>query len=240
MKTSFYFVLWILVYPILDLVGISADNSFIVALLLIWLISYLLNRQLRPIIYYNQALYVGGILRMAERGNLEGLRKKIRNQVLISAITATYMAIMTAVLIIQVIESQNYDIIPLIIFGLITVAEIWRLKKALQALHQNDIDNTLVMGFNIRPDNAFADAPLPPRPRRYSAYLAVSTIFAVLSALLGLAGIIIGILFSFKITSTPLQGMYVSIYYLYGGLALYFGIYDTINTLSAQKHNIAG
>lgn len=158
MKTSFYFVLWILVYPILDLVGISADNSFIVALLLIWLISNLLNRQLRPIIYYNQALYVGGILRMAERGNLEGLRKKIRNQVLISAITATYMAIMTAVLIIQVIESQNYDIIPLIIFGLITVAEIWRLKKALQALHQNDIDNTLVMGFNIRPDNAFADA----------------------------------------------------------------------------------
>lgn len=240
MKTSFYFVLWILVYPILDLVGISADNSFIVALLLIWLISYLLNRQLRPIIYYNQALYVGGILRMAERGNLEGLRKKIRNQVLISAITATYMAIMTAVLIIQVIESQNYDIIPLIIFGLITVAEIWRLKKALQALHQNDIDNTLVMGFNIRPDNAFADAPLPPRPRRYSAYLAVSTIFAVLSALLGLAGIIIGILFSFKITSTPLQGMYVSIYYLYGGLALYFGIHDTINTLSAQKHHIAG
>lgn len=46
MKTSFYFVLWILIYPILGLFNntVINDNAFIVALAVVWGFSWLLNR----------------------------------------------------------------------------------------------------------------------------------------------------------------------------------------------------
>ncbi len=46
MKTSFYFVLWILVYPILGLLNNSFinENTFVLALALVWGLSWLLNQ----------------------------------------------------------------------------------------------------------------------------------------------------------------------------------------------------
>ena len=63
MKTSFYFVLWILIYPILGLLNNSFidNNAFIVALAVVWGVSWLLNRIMPNTLTYERALNVAPI-----------------------------------------------------------------------------------------------------------------------------------------------------------------------------------
>lgn len=58
MKTSFYFVIWILIYPLLGLLNIDFinNNSFIIALAVVWGLSWLLNRLIPNILLYEYAL----------------------------------------------------------------------------------------------------------------------------------------------------------------------------------------
>lgn len=54
MKTSFYFVLWILIYPILGLFHSSFidNNSYIVALAIVLGLSWILNRLMPTTLSY--------------------------------------------------------------------------------------------------------------------------------------------------------------------------------------------
>lgn len=56
MKTSFYFVLWILIYPILGLFNnrFIDNNAFIVALAIVWGLSWLLNRMMPDTLTYER------------------------------------------------------------------------------------------------------------------------------------------------------------------------------------------
>lgn len=76
MKTSFYFVLWILIYPILGLFNNSFiyNNAFIVALAIVWGLSWLLNRIMPDTLTYERVLQVAPILEDVYTGNVASLR----------------------------------------------------------------------------------------------------------------------------------------------------------------------
>lgn len=250
MKTSFYFVLWIIVYPILDLLGISSEYSFIVALLAICGISYLVNKNMSGIIAYDRISFATRICETAYTGKIESIIRDICGNIVISVVSAVYMAIMTALLLYDVIRHQNYDIFALVVFALIAwgcLTQLLRLIKARTYINEGDINNGMKYGFGVDYDNFFevrqrvmsASELLPPRPKYYAAYLAVSILFAIICALLGLAGIIFAIILSVRSGGFSVQaGISISILYLYSGLAFYFGLRDTISTLKAQKTKV--
>ena len=76
MKTSFYFVLWILIYPILGLLNISFinNNTFVVALAAVWGISWLLNQTMSKTHTYERASQIAPILEDVYTCNVESFR----------------------------------------------------------------------------------------------------------------------------------------------------------------------
>ncbi len=247
MKTSFYFVLWIIIYPILDFLGVSSDYSFFVALIAIWGLSYVINKNMASIIAYDRFTAAYGICEIVAHGQRDRLSRKLITRIVLTAITFLYMAGMSALLIYQVMEHRTYDLVPLIIFGMITVGTIMQMSlllKAKRALKDDDFERTLQLGFNISPGfyekvvrmGADVRRNQSQRPKRYSVYLAVSLLFALLCTLLGLGGILLD--FFITLAYSPLtsqSGLTASIYSLYGSLALIFGIKDIIDSLNAQK-----
>ncbi len=73
MKTSFYFVLWILIYPLLALFNNSFidNNSFIIALAVVWGVSYLLNRSIPDTIRYERIERSFPIMETVYTGNVK-------------------------------------------------------------------------------------------------------------------------------------------------------------------------
>ncbi|MDE6444471.1 MAG: hypothetical protein K2K64_08660 [Muribaculaceae bacterium] len=57
MKTSFYFVLWIVIYPVLGLFNFPMlnENAFIIALIIVIGLSWALNKMMPEILIYQQA-----------------------------------------------------------------------------------------------------------------------------------------------------------------------------------------
>ena len=79
MKTSFFFVLWILIYPILRLFNNSFinNNTFIVALAVVWGLSWLLNRIMPDTITYERASRIAPILEDVYTGNVASFKKRL-------------------------------------------------------------------------------------------------------------------------------------------------------------------
>lgn len=63
MKTSFYFVLWIMIYPILGLFNNSFidNNAFVVALVAVWGLSWLLNQVMPKTLTYERVTQVASV-----------------------------------------------------------------------------------------------------------------------------------------------------------------------------------
>ena len=79
MKTSFYFIVWILIYPLLGLFHNSFinQNAFIVALLAVWGLSWLLNRTMPETLSYERATHTAPLLEYVYTGNIGGFRKHV-------------------------------------------------------------------------------------------------------------------------------------------------------------------
>ena len=80
MKTSIYFVFWIVIYPILGLFHnpVIAQNSFIVALVLAFGLSWLLNRLMPNTFAYERKLQISPILSDVYEGKVDSFKKRIR------------------------------------------------------------------------------------------------------------------------------------------------------------------
>ena len=104
MKTSFYFVLWILIYPILGLLNNSFidNNAFIVALVVVWGLSWLLNRIMPNTMTYEHALNVAPILEDVYTGNVASFSKRLSKEATIELVTAIYFIVTTIVIAIAI------------------------------------------------------------------------------------------------------------------------------------------
>ena len=90
MKTSFYFVLWILIYPILGLLNndFVNNNAFVVALAAVWGFSWVLNRSMPKTLTYERVSQIAPILEDVYTGNVESFRKRLSREAMVETITS--------------------------------------------------------------------------------------------------------------------------------------------------------
>lgn len=250
MKTSFYFVLWILIYPILGLLNneFVNNNSFFVALVAVWGLSWLLNRVMPKTLVYERASQIAPILEDVYTGNVNSFSKRLSSDALIETVTAIYFSITTLVVAMTIFLVGANDWVALIVFGFFTIGAISRsikLGKAKAALSSNptaeecmeiatDVYQLDYASYYEAHDGVdYADI-LPPKPRYFKGFQLFSLVVAGIAAILGLLYIINGILIMLNGQSIEI-GALAGMYFLYGSLAAYFGTKDIITISKSFK-----
>ena len=254
MKTSFYFVLWILIYPILGLLNneFINNNAFFVAIVVVWGLSWLLNRVMPKTLAYERASQIAPILEDVYTGNVSSFSKRLSSDTLIETVTAIYFSVTTLVVAMTIFLVGINDWVALIVFGFFTIGAISRsikLGKAKAALHSNptpeecmdiaaDVYQLDYASYYEEHEGVdYADI-LPPKPRYFKGFQIFSLVVAAIAAILGLLYIVSGILIMFNGRSIEI-GALAGMYFLYGSLATYFGVKDIITIAKSFKKESA-
>ena len=250
MKTSFYIVLWILVYPLLGLLDSNFinQNSFLVAIIAIFAISYLLNRAMPKHLVYARASEALPILEHVYNGDVEAFRKRLSFDTVVETTSAVSYCVALAVILVLVFEAGLNNLIALVIFALLAVAAISgsaKYIKAKSALSANptgeqcrDIAYEVyrldyAAYYNDRMGRSYRDM-MPARPPHFKVFQIATLLFAAVCTLLGLYYFIIylsNILEYWSIAAAAFYGMY----FLYGSLAICFGVKDAIAAWKSLK-----
>ena len=254
MKTSFYFVLWILIYPILGLFNneFVNNNAFFVALVAVWGLSWLLNRVMPKTLTYERASQIAPILEEVYTGNVNSFSKRLSSDTFIETVTAIYFSITTLVVAMTIFLVGVNDWVPLIVFGFFTIGAISRsikLGKARAALRSNptaeecmeiatDVYQLDYASYYEAHNGVVYSDMLPPKPRYFKGFQIFSLVVAGIATLLGLLYIISGILIMFDGSSIEI-GAVAGMYFLYGSLATYFGVKDIITIAKSFKKKSA-
>ncbi len=250
MKTSFYFVLWILIYPILGLFHSSFidNNSYIVALAIVLGLSWILNRLMPTTLSYEHVSQIAPILEEVYTSDVSSFKKRLKRDATIELVTAIYLAVTTVVIALSIFKAGANDWIALAIFGFLTYGTISRSISLLRAKATLKSNPTPEQCMEIAEDTYGLDYAsyydehngvssqdmLPPKPRYFKAYKVFSIIFAAIASLLGLLFIIISVVM--MLSQTALEaGAIAGMTFLYGSLATYFGVKDFISCINSKS-----
>lgn len=249
MKTSFYFIIWIIIYPILALFGNAwiNQNSFFVALICVWALSWFLSKSMPATIAYERRLKLAFILNVVYTGNVEGFRRRLSRQATIQFIGALYFGITFLLSLYIVIEGGVSGIFELVVFGFLAAGTITRaakLQKYSWQLRKNPDPQESVtiveeMGMDYASyyeerQNSDRDAILPPPPRNFTAFQVFSLIAAIVCTVLGVLFVIFALLGIIRNASFGATSFGI-VYLLYGSLAAYYGVMDCISSLNYFK-----
>lgn len=254
MKTSFYFVIWMIIYPFLGLFHnqVLSQNSFIAALIMVWGLSWLLNRAMPDTLRYEAALSKVKVLEQLYTGNIQSIHRSISRQITIQFITAIYFGVTFVFVLYSILRhSDANDWIALVLFGLFAYGAVngastlskakWRLindpspetaSEVLKAVYRLDYKSYYIARRTSTPE-----AMLPPAPPHIKAFRIFSFIVAVICTILGLIQLLKGGLFiAFNLHDMGISGGIM--YLLYGSLAAYFGLKDTVDIGSDLRNPI--
>lgn len=251
MKTSFYFVLWILIYPILGLFNndFIANNSFVVAIAVVWGLSWLLNRMMPDTLTYERVSQIAPVMENVYTGNVSSFIKRLRTETRIETFTSIYFLVTTAVIAYAVFKAGVNDWIALIVFGFFTFGAISRsisLSEALASVKSNPTPEQCAETaeevykldyaayYEVRQSSPY-EQMLPPRPRHFKVFQIFSIVLAGICSLLGLLYIVLAavvMIGSASLATDAVAGMYL----LYGSLAAYFGIKDFASIIQSLKN----
>lgn len=250
MKTSFYFVLWILIYPILGLFHneFIVNNSFFVALAAVYGLSWLLNKAMPHTLLYEHVSHIAPILEEVYTGNVRAFSKRLSRDAIVESIGALYFCITMFALGIASLKSGVNDWFALLVFGFFMIGSIRSSAKLVNAwlkLKSNPtpeqcleiVEDTYKMDYTSyyeAHEGASYEEMLPLRPRHFKAFQVFSIVTAVVATLLGLLYILSGVSLIF-VGSTVEIGAMAGMYFLYGSLATYFGVKDIITIANAMK-----
>ncbi len=243
MKASFYFVLWIIVYPLLGLIPSQFvhDYSFFAACFIVWGLAAVLNHLFGNTFAYARTVQMMPVLEEVYTSNVEAFRKRLTREVVIAIVTSLYFCVTTAIIVTAAFTGQSGGFLELVIFGAFTIAMLGssvKLFKAWQSLKANptkDTCETIAMYTMRLPYEEYSQARFdhsygemfPPRPRYYSVYIVFSVIFSVAAVVLGLIFMVLGIIIFFGSSGVE-AGSVAGMYLLYGALALYYGVRDLV------------
>ncbi|MGN0237711.1 MAG: hypothetical protein ACI4AK_06475 [Lepagella sp.] len=248
MKTSFYFVLWIMIYPLLEWFGIGTEGnqSFIIALLAVFGISYLITRLMPATINYENVTHAAPYYEDVFTGNVPFFMHRIKREMILEIVTSIYF--LSATFCIAWISFANLspDWITLALFGLFTYQAIHRSYnhyKVYSSLREDPTPQqcaeVLQNSFGTDPEeysqqrmyNTYEEM-LPPRPKHYTLFRVVSSVFAIAALLLGIGHIIwaLVLILGSSIAAASAAVMLL----LYGSLAAYYGIHDLVEIISSK------
>lgn len=251
MKTSFYFVLWIAIYPILDLFHdqFLYNNSFVVALAIVWGLSYLLNRWMPRTLTYERVSSIAPIMENIYTDNLTAFIKRLTSETRVEIVTSVYFIVTTFVIAYAVLKAGVNDWLALIIFVFFAFGAVSRAIKMDKALSQVKANPTqeqcaatatevYKLDYSAyaqgRNDGTY-EQMLPPRPAHFKVFQIFSMIMAAICAVLGLIYIVLAIIAVISVGNIPMNAI-AGMYFLYGSLAAYFGIKDFITIVQALRH----
>lgn len=252
MKMSFYFVLWIAIYPLLALLQNPwiNQNSFIVALIVVWLVSWWLNKTIPSTLRYEGAATRARIMEDIYTGNIAAFRRRLSRQSIIEFVTATYFGVTLIFVIFSLIHGSDVnDWIALVIFGLFAygaITKAFSLNKAKWDVVNNptpeecsrvamDTYRLNYEAYRMGREGTSYEAMLPPMPRNYRFFQVVSLIIAIVCSVLGIIYLVLAL--TAIIRGRFAVGISAGVmYFLYGSLATYFGIRDMISCISFFKN----
>ncbi|MCM1292364.1 MAG: hypothetical protein NC111_02975 [Bacteroides sp.] len=250
MKTSFYFVLWILIYPLLDLFNSPtiSNNAFFFAIVFVFGLSWLLNRAMPKTLLYERVSQAAPIMEDVYTGNVQASIKRLKSETQIETFTAIYFIVSTVVIGYAVFSAGLNDWIALIVFGLFTYGAVSRsieLSKALSTVKANptpqqcaetieDVYHINYAAYYEERQNHNYEEILPPQPRHFKIFRITSIIIAGICILLGLFNIVLAAVIMIR-SASFVGGAFAGMYFLYGSLATYFGIKDFLSILHSFK-----
>lgn len=252
MKTSFYFVLWIIIYPILGLLNNSFinQNSFIIALVIVWGLSWSLNKILPQTLTYERASQIAPLLEEIYTGDVADFKKRVTRDMWIESITSVYFIATTIVIAFAIFTAGVNDWIALAVFILFSLGAITRSFKLIKSKLQlkanptveqcaEIVDETYKMDYASYYESHIGltyQEMLPEKPRHFKLFQIFSNIIAVIAFCLGLIFIIRAsvLIINYQYSA---EGQAVGIMlFLYGSLAAYFGIKDFFSSFHKKKN----
>jgi predicted membrane protein len=247
MKTSFFFIVWILIYPILGLFNSAAinNNTFFIALIVVFFLARFLQKSMPNVLAYDQAIGITDILETVYTNNIRDLRKRLHRDSTIELLTSIYFAVTVCIVLMTILRGSSEEWFTLLVFAFLLCAYVVRCIKIFKGIFllkkEANTENCVKIVEDIYKLNyeAYYDAHiersvhdmLPPRPKFYSFYSLACLVFAIICSLLGATYIIYGIILQTSESVGVLSGMYT----LYGVLALYFGIKDSLDSWHSIK-----
>lgn len=252
MKPSFYFVIWIIIYPLLDLLNVEFINnhSFIIAIVIVFCLATILNRILGDTKFYDESITTAPILEDVFTGNVASFKKRLINDATLETIFSVYF-ILNIIAAIYIIILGTSSVLEIFIFGGLAysaISKVISLRKGVNILNYDPtpercmeiVEDSYRLDYtsyyNSRINASFEDA-LPPRPRGYQFYKIISIIFSIIATCLGAALFVLGVFFlvSIEYDGSTILGL---IWLLYGSLAIYSGIKDTKQLVRSTKNRL--
>lgn len=247
MKTSFYFFLWIIIYPLLGLLNtpIINQNSFIAALFVVWGLSWFLNKNMPDTLRYERLSEIASVLEEVYTENIRAFQKRLSRMVTLEFITAVYLGVAFIFVLFSMVRGSGNDWVALLIFGFFSFAAISRAFKLSQSYNKikenptaEECVTVMEQTYNINYSSYYnarsqttAAAMIPPEPKHFMAFQIFSLVIAIITALLGLYFLVLGIII--LIHGNGAESISGGImYFLYGSLAAYFGIRDSLSCIT--------
>ena len=247
MKTSFYFFLWIIIYPLLGLIHNAwiFQNSFIVALFVVWGLSWILNRNMPDTLQYERISEMVSILEEVYAKNVKAFMNRLSRMVTVDFITAIYLGVAFVFVLFSMVRGSADDWIALLIFGFFAFGAISRavkLNQVYQKIKNNptpeecatavgEIYRVDYSGYYSRRIHTTPAAMLPPRPKHFNGFQIFSMVIAIICALFGVFYLIMSIIMLAENRSAEAISGGI-MYFLYGSLAASFGIKDSLSCIS--------
>ncbi len=243
MKTSFYFVLWISIYTVFDLLDnrFLDENAFFVAFAIVMVVSWMLNRIMSKTKVYEQVSQIVPVLEDVYSGNVKSFRKRLSRDVLVRMIVTIYLFVTVIAILLVANKPGDYHWVELLLFLYLALFSAYGLAKLVKAnikLNGNptpeqcmDIaDNTYELDYasyyEYRQGATYQDM-FPTRPAHYRSFLVTSFVIAIICVVLGLfyLGISVGMMVE-KSYFEDVSTFALAVLFLYGSMATYYGIKD--------------
>ena len=241
MKASFYFVLWMGLYFIFDLVNIPflQNNAFIAAFILVIFISNIINKNLvndiraekqSALIHFYEDVYTNAIA-------------KYRRQVMYNLCLYSIFAIYFLITFVWIIRSTRGAflgdrIFEMVIFGALSFYYVYKSYKFSSSYASLRKTNNLLDYFSeLQYNESYAaycgrrttmtfGQILQSEPKVSSGYRITGIVFAILSIILGIWFLKISLPGFFRLSGA---GIFLLMLTLYGALAIQAGIKDLIS-----------
>ena len=245
MKTSFYFVAWILAYMLIDILNIQLlkENSFVAACVIVWGGAYIMNKVFATNVQNQQVREVAKFFENIYTDDVNGLRKDVFKDLILEVSATVYLLL--AIIGFATLSTGEFIVyVVFAFFFLLSCKNSYKLLVkynsiknvgSLSEFTKDSITNFLteeeIDCYNSycteRNEHSF-DEMCPMKERSYKIYQISSVVLSIVCILLGAVLLVYWLpLFFFANQG----GFLITAMVLYASMALFYGIKDLINCL---------